>query len=396
MFNSLAVRNNSLLRYNLLHIHHEKHIQTMKTWMVDRYGSPDLLQSSENMQIPIIKGPMDVLVKVHAASINPLDVKMLEGYGKTVFGMLKQITECSFSAKEFPLIPGRDFSGKVVHVGKAVTKLKYGDEVWGVVPPQQNGSHAEYVLTNICSVSSKPNHLSHVEAASFPYAALTAWSALNIFGGLSEKNTYNKRILVTGASGGVGTFAVQLLKAWGAEVSVTCRADASEMLQNLGADNVLDYQSPDFKNDLKQLNGLDFIFDNVGCEYPGLTMDLLKKWKNAKYVTVVSPLLKNTDKQGLLFGTCMSASQAALDTIMSIKDGCSFRWAFFIPSKRGLVKISKMIDKKEIVPVVEKTYSFEEISAAYADFSNGHARGKTVIDFSTAKMQPIDSAQEKT
>ncbi|XP_035204880.1 reticulon-4-interacting protein 1, mitochondrial-like [Stegodyphus dumicola] len=225
-------------------------VKTMRAWQAFEYGGPENFQLNTMAVTPAITSPMDILVKVHAASMNPLDVRMLEGYGATAFNTVKKITKCSLAPPEFPLTPGRDFSGTVVYVGKKVKSLKSGDEVWGALSPWEAGTHAEYVLANACHVSKKPNSLTHVEASSFPYAALTAWAGISTFGGLSENSSYGKKVLVTGASGGVGTFAVQLLKAWGADVTVTCSTDAVEMLQNLGADNILDYQSEDFRTNL--------------------------------------------------------------------------------------------------------------------------------------------------
>ncbi|XP_054719852.1 reticulon-4-interacting protein 1, mitochondrial-like isoform X2 [Uloborus diversus] len=376
------IKSNQLLKCHCFAYAQKCGIKTMRAWQLLQYGSPENLKFNEDGKIPILKDTMDVLVKVHAASINPLDVRMTEGYGRNAFNFVRQVNQCSLTPQnEFPLILGRDFSGTIAYVGKNVKKFKCGDEVWGATSPWENGSHADYLLAHSCKISKKPESLNHLEAASFPYAALTAWAAIRCFAGLSEKNSYGKRILITGASGGVGTFAVQLLKAWGADVSVTCRADAVELMQNLGADAILDYTSQDFKSTLSDLKGLDVIIDNIGGDYPALTIELLKKMQSSKYVTVVSPLLKNTDEQGVLLGTASSAVQATLDTVMSLKDGRSFRWAYFMPNMCALKSIARMIDEKQIVPVIEKTFKFEEIQDAYKKVSDGHARGKVVVNF---------------
>lgn len=380
MNNIQKVRNNSFLRSRCKDFMQKYGIKTMQAWQAFDYGGTDKLQLNTVTQIPIIKSPLDVLVKVHATSINPLDVQMLEGYGAATFNFVRQVNRCSLTSQEFPLVLGRDFSGTVVHVGKKVKSIKCGDEVWGASSPWHYGSHAEFALSSVCYVSKKPSSVNHTEAASIPYAGLTAWTALTCFGGLSEKSSYNKRVLVTGASGGVGTFAIQILKAWGAEVTATCSTDAVEMVQNLGADNVLNYQDPDFKRQLKELKGFDVILDNVGKDYPALSINLLKSWKNTKYVSLVSPLLKNADDNGIVFGTLKSGVQAVMDTVMSVKDGTSFRWAYFMPNGCVLNTISKMIDNKQIVPVIDKTYSFNDVPKAYEKVSSGHSRGKVVID----------------
>ncbi|GBN25008.1 Reticulon-4-interacting protein 1, mitochondrial [Araneus ventricosus] len=318
-----------------------------------------------------------------------------EGYGSNAFNFVRQVNSCSVTPQEFPLQLGRDFSGTVVHVGKCVRSFKVGDEVWGALSPWQHGSHAEYVLAPACYISKKPSSVNHAEASSFPYAALTAWSAIKIFGGLCEKSTYGKRVLVIGSTGGVGMFSIQLLKLWGADVTAVCATDAVELIQNLGADTVLDYQSPEFKQNLKQLSGFDVILDNVGGEYPDLMIDLLKKWKNSKYITVVSPLLKNADDRGLVLGTFMSGLQATFDTAMSLKDGRSFRWAYFVPNGCALKSIAKLIDNKQVNPVIDKVYKFEEVPEAYEKVAKGHARGKTVIDYSCDEESSNENKEQQ-
>ncbi|GFT29905.1 reticulon-4-interacting protein 1, mitochondrial [Nephila pilipes] len=371
-------------------------MKTMQAWQAFEHGGPEQLQLNPSAPIPTLKNNIDVLVKVHAASVNPLDVRMLEGYGSAAFNFVRQLNSCSFNAEEFPLQLGRDFSGTVVHIGKSVQNYKIGDEIWGALSPWQNGTHAEYILAPICYISKKPKSLNHIEASSFPYAALTAWSAIKIFGGLCEKSVYGKRVLVIGATGGVGRFAIQLLKTWGADVTAICATDAIESVQNIGADIVLDYEDPEFKQNLRELNGrFDVILDNVGGEYPDLTINLLKKWQNSRYITVVSPLLKNSDDRGIVLGTLMSAVQASFDTAMSVKDGRTFRWAYFVPNGCALKSIAKLIDNKQINPMVEAVYKFEEAPKAYEKVSKGHARGKMIIDFTSSSAESNENKQEQ-
>ena len=164
---------------------------------------------------------------------------------------------------ELPLTLGRDFSGVVVDTGMSPGSFNVGDQVWGTVfPTNSRGSHAEYVLASTTnSVGLKPKSLSHVEAASIPYAALTAWSGLDLTGSLlaqASKETDAPSVLVIGASGGVGTLAVQILKAatsGAAKVVATCQDDAFELVTDLGADVVLDYKSPQFEEQLSKLAG---------------------------------------------------------------------------------------------------------------------------------------------
>ena len=181
----------------------------MKGWYLESFSGIGALNLRHDLKIPILTTPNDILVKVEASSVNPLDVMMTKGYGKTVIGNLRN------SDKD--LILGRDFSGTVVDLGMNLSnEFKLGDEVWGATFPSSQGSHADFVTASSYSLSKKPKNLSHVQAASLPFTALTAWSSMMISAGLSsEKQNRNTKfkVLVIGASGGVGTFAVQVLKA---------------------------------------------------------------------------------------------------------------------------------------------------------------------------------------
>ncbi|XP_067137721.1 reticulon-4-interacting protein 1 homolog, mitochondrial-like [Centruroides vittatus] len=348
------------------------------SWQINRYGGPEELKLNIS-ELPYISRPNDVLVQICAASVNPIDVKMLNGYGSQAIAILHKINNCSFDVPEFPITLGRDFSGIVIDVGQTVKKLKRGDQVWGAIGPDKIGSHAKHILVDSSNISLKPTSIDHVQAASLPYAALTSWSALCWFGGLSKSSAWNSRVLVLGGSGGVGSFSIQLLKAWNAEVTVTCSTDAVEMLENLGADCVLDYRSQDIKTHLSQTDGFDFILDCVGGESKNFALNLLKKWKNCKYVTLSSPLLNYTDKYGVIAGSLFSLGEAALDTIQGVQNGQAVRWAYFCPSGETLSTIKALVDDGKISPVVEQVFPYEDTPEAYRKVLAGHARGKTVI-----------------
>ncbi|KAK2576135.1 hypothetical protein KPH14_007465 [Odynerus spinipes] len=194
----------------------------MLAWQIHSYGDLDELKLS-NVRIPLITKPTEVLIKVQAASVNPIDIAMTRGYGATLLNLMRKARSIgaygSNDLIEFPLTLGRDFSGVVVSKGHGVgDKLKLGDEVWGVVPVEKQGCHANYVVVESNLAKRRPQNLSYTEAASILYAGLTAWSALWITGGLCYKTSIgtrlNRRVLVLGGSGGVGTMAIQLLKAW--------------------------------------------------------------------------------------------------------------------------------------------------------------------------------------
>lgn len=348
------------------------------SWQISRYGGPEELKLNISNLTPI-SGPNDVLIRVHAASVNPIDVQMLNGFGSRAVDALRKIDKCSLNLSEFPLTFGRDFSGVVVDVGQAVEKVKPGDQVWGATSPEKIGSHAKYTVVDACNISHKPKTIDHTQAASLPFAALTAWNALCLFGGMTKSTAQGSRVLLLGGSGGVGIFSIQLLKAWGAEVTVICSKDAVEMLQNFGADYVLDYRSQDIKMELKQMDRFDFILDTVGGESKDFALDLLKTWRNCKYVTVVSPLLNYTDKYGIIMGSLFSAGEAAFDTLKGGQSGRSIRWAYFCPSGKTLSIIKTMVEEGKIIPVIDQVFSYHETPEAYRKVLAGHARGKTVI-----------------
>ncbi|KAK5600133.1 Reticulon-4-interacting protein 1, mitochondrial [Crenichthys baileyi] len=355
-------------------------LQSMSAWVIDQYGSSGVLRHTEEITIPTINFAHDVMIKVSAASLNPLDVNMRGGYGAALLNIRRDPLSMLNSFSEFPLILGRDLSGVVVDCGSGVTHFAPGDEVWAAIPPWKQGSLAEYVTLTEYEVSYKPKSLSHIEAASIPYVANTAFSALVNTGGLCRENSSNKRVLITGASGGVGTFSIQLLKAWGAHVTVTCSQNAEGLVRGLGADEVVDYTSGDVAEKLEVMQRFDVILDNVGGDTEEWAIGLLKPWSGAKYVTLVSPLLLNTDSMGLLDGTLnagLTLHNKAFQNITS--SGVFYRWAFYAPDGPALDEVSRLVDAGKILPVVEAQFPFTQVPQAFQKLEQGHARGKTVV-----------------
>ncbi|KAK9531444.1 hypothetical protein VZT92_010870 [Zoarces viviparus] len=352
----------------------------MSAWVIDQYGTNGVLKYTEEVPVPTVSSPSEVMIKVHAASLNPLDTSMRGGYGAKLLKLRRDPMSVMDSDSEFPLILGRDVSGVVVDCGSEVTHVVPGDEVWAAVPPWKQGSLAEFVTLTEYEVSHKPKSLSHTEAASIPYVANTALSALVNAGGLCRDSSSNKRVLITGGSGGVGTFSIQLLKAWGAHVTVTCSQNAEGLVRGLGADEVVDYTAGDSLEQLEMMERFDVILDNVGGETEQWAMGLLKPWSGAKYVTLVTPLLLNTDSLGLLdgmFQAGFSLQCKAIQNIMST--GVFYRWGFYAPDGPALDEVSKLVDAGKILPVVEAQFPFTQVPQAFQKLENGHARGKTVV-----------------
>jgi NADPH:quinone reductase-like Zn-dependent oxidoreductase len=332
---------------------------------------------------PLIRDPNDVLIQVMASSVNPLDIMMAKGYGHQLLHTMSLANDCGsekVTHDRFPLVLGRDFSGVIIRTGSRVSKYKVGDKVWGAVGPHRQGSHANILVASQNEISLKPKNLEDVEAASLPYVGLTSWSALCTFGGLNESNSYGKRVLVLGGSGGIGTFAIQLLKAWGSHVTATCSPDAMSWLQETTrVDDCVDYHT----NELTSLsNSFDIVFDASTGHGQGIdpvVIQCLKKWKNSRYVTVTTPLIQNLDKQGMALGLLKSALEAGADTVRGIQEGTSIRWAYYCPNPVALEAIARMVEQNKIKPVIQNVFSFDKIPEAYKKANEGHARGKIVV-----------------
>ncbi|XP_040920918.1 reticulon-4-interacting protein 1 homolog, mitochondrial-like [Toxotes jaculatrix] len=352
----------------------------MSAWVIDKYGNNGVLRYTEEITVPTVSSPNEVMIKVHAASINPIDISMRGGYGAKLLKLRRDPMSVMDSDSEFPLILGRDVSGVVVDCGSEVTHFAPGEEVWAAVPPWKPGSLAEFVTLTEYEVSHKPELLSHTEAASIPYVASTALSALVNAGGLCRDSSSNKRVLIIGGSGGVGTFSIQLLKAWGAHVTVTCSQNAEGLVRGLGADKVVDYTAGDVAEQLEMVEKFDLILDSVGGDTEQWAVDLLKPWSGAKYITLVTPLLLNTDSMGLLDGTIHAGFTLQTKAIQNIiSSGVFYRWGFYAPDGPALDEVRKLVDEGKILPVVEAQFPFAQVPQAFQKLEQGHARGKTVV-----------------
>ncbi|KAF7704831.1 reticulon-4-interacting protein 1 homolog, mitochondrial [Silurus meridionalis] len=351
----------------------------MQAWVIDHYGDNSVFRFTKNAAFPSILYPNEVIVQVHAAALNPLDVNMRGGYGAATMAMKRDPLNINKSGSEFPLILGRDVSGVIMECGLDVAYFKPGDQVWAAIPPWKQGSLSEFVVLSANEVSHKPKSLSHTDAVSIPYVAATAWSALVNTASLNKDNCSKKRILILGGSGGVGTFAIQLLKSWGGHVTVTCSQNAEGLVRSLGADDVVDYSSGSVERKLSAKDKFDVVLDNVGGETEKWASALLRPWSGAKYVTLVTPFLRNTDRLGLADGMMQNFVTIATKAVKHLRTGVHYRWGFFSPSGSALDDVSEMVDAGKIRPVVEKTFSFSQVPQAMEKVEQGHARGKIVV-----------------
>ena len=311
----------------------------MKAVTFDRYGSAQELQYRE-LEKPIAKST-ELLVRVRASSVNPVDWKIRQGHLQLLTGF------------NFPIIVGSDISGVVVEVGREVTKFKVGDEVYTCLNPLTGGACAEYCAVTESVVAIKPCNITHAEAATVPIAGLTALQSLRDLGGIQA----GSKVLINGASGGVGIFAVQVAKAMNAEVTGVCSAKNQDFVKGLGADFVLDYAEVDFT---QQLEKYDIILDAVGTK-------TFSKCEN-----VLEP-------EGVYISTLPSFDNLAPMFFSSFISGKKAKLIVASPNPSDLGILRELIESGKVEPIVDRTYSLAEVAAAHAYSETGRAVGKIAI-----------------
>jgi NADPH:quinone reductase-like Zn-dependent oxidoreductase len=310
----------------------------MKAIVIRRYGSADVLNFQEVEQ-PKIK-PDQLLIKVHASSVNPID-------WKTRKGMLSILT-----GNKFPLILGFDVAGEVVAIGSQVRRFKEGDAIYGSTS-FPGGAYAEFaaVLDNLAGP--KPNNLSYAEAATIPLAALTALQALRDLGNIKS----GQNVLVNGASGGVGIFAVQIAKALGAEVTGVCSSKNLDLVKSLNADFVIDYTHQDFTEGNVQY---DIIFDAVAK----------RAFSNCRKVLKAN---------GVYVSTLPTAEVIVQGFLTMFLPGQKVKFVLEKPNSQDLVYLKELIETGKMRTVIDRTYPLEELAAAH-EYSEGERTvGKIAI-----------------
>ena len=325
---------------------------SMKAVVYTRYGSPDVLEFREITK-PV---PDDdqILVKVRAASINPLDWHFISG--KPYFARLLAM------GLRRPQVPrlGVDLAGQVEAMGKNVTQFKIGDEVFG----GKTGAFAEYVCVRADrAIVLKPANLTFEQAASVPIAAITALQSLRDKGKLQA----GQRVLINGASGGVGTFAVQIAKSFGAEVTGVCSGRNAEMVQSIGADHVIDYTKQDFTQGEERY---DLILDCVGNQ----SLAGFRRVLTPKGICVMIGGGGLNDGQWI--GPLARPIQALISSPFVSQD---FTMILAELNKEDLSFLSDLMTSGKVKPVIDRSYKLSQIREAIAYLEEGHARGKVVI-----------------
>lgn len=306
---------------------------TMKAVRQSTYGSHEVL-AYETAPMPSIAAD-DVLIKVHAAAVNPVDWKIREGY---LQGMIEH---------QMPLILGWDVAGEIVAVGAQVSDWQVGDAVYSRPDISRQGAYAEYIAVRASEVAKKPLSLNWQEAAAVPLTALTAWQALFQFANLQA----GEKVLIHAGAGGVGLFALQLAKWRGAEVWTTTSTKNIELVREHGADQVIDYTQQDFA----ELRDFDVVFDTLGGEV------LANSWQ------VLKP-------GGRLVSICElpSAEIAAQHQVVDL-------FCFVQPSREQLAQLATLIDAGTVKVVIDSVFPLHEAAKAHQHSESGRTRGKVVL-----------------
>ncbi len=330
----------------------------MKAFIIDRYGKKAALRATEIPEPEL--GKDDVLVQIHAAGVNPLDLKIRDGEFKMILPY------------RMPLVLGNDLAGVVARVGSGVQQFKAGDEVYARPDDNRIGAFAEFIAIDQRSLAIKPKDLTMEEAASIPLVGLTAWQAL------VEKANLKKgqKVLIHAGSGGVGTLAIQLAKHLGATVATTTSTANVEWVKRLGADIVIDYRKDDFE---KILHDYDVVLNSLGTETLEKSLRILKP--GGKLISISGPPDVDFAKSAGLSGFLKLVMRLLSYGIRkkAKRRGVSYSFLYMRASGEQLRKITALIDSQVIRPVVDRVFPFESTPEALAYVETGRAKGKVIV-----------------
>jgi NADPH:quinone reductase-like Zn-dependent oxidoreductase len=322
-------------------------VTTMKATVHERFGSPEVLEQ-QTVDKPEL-APDGVLVRVRAVSVNPVDWYTMAGrpyVGRPMLGLRRPKS----------IMLGTDFAGTVEAVGSDETDFRVGDEVFG----GRSGAFAEYVCVS-AGVALKPAGLTFEEAAAVPVAGLTALQGLRDLGQVQP----GQHVLINGASGGVGTFAVQIARALGAEVTAVCSTGNVELVRSIGADHVIDYTREDFTRSDQRY---DVILDSAGS----------RGWFALR--RVLTPrgtlILVGGPKTSRMFGPLGHVVKVRLAALGSRRKVAFFMAKF---NRQDMMVLRDLIDAEKVTPVVDRHYQYADLAQALRYLGEGHARGKVVV-----------------
>lgn len=329
----------------------------MQAAVIHRYGqtSPVL----ETVPRPALR-PTDVLVKIKAASINPVDLKIMAGELKLLLSY------------RMPLIVGNDFAGEIVAVGAQVTQFQVGDAVYGRPRENRIGTFAEYIAIDPDDIALKPQNLTFAEAAAIPLVGLTSYQALHDLLNVQP----GQRILIQAGAGGIGSIAIQLAKHLGAQVATTTSPRNFELVRALGADRIIDYHQEDFA---AVLTDYDAVFDTLGGQSlesafsvvkPGGQIISISGRPNARFAKAYGlPRWKQ-----VLFHLATHRLSR-----LEKQRGVRYHFLFVSPSGQELAQLTRLIEAGQLHPVLDRTFPLQELDQALTYSRNGHAQGKIII-----------------
>lgn len=329
----------------------------MKAFFIDRYGK----NTGRLGELPDPEvGAKDVLVAVHATSINLLDSKIRTGEFKLILPYT------------FPLILGNDLAGVVVRVGTGVRHFKPGDEVYARPPQDQIGSFAELICVSEDALALKPKNLTMEQAASIPLVTLTAWQVLVEAAKLKE----GQKVLIHAGSGGVGTIAIQLAKHLGAFVATTTSTGNVQWVKALGADVVIDYKTHSFENELKDF---DVVLSSLGADDLEKSIKVLKP--GGQLISISGPPTPQFAEEQRLSWPLKHVMRFLSSGIRrkARKAGISYAFIFMRASGAHLREITALIEAGVIQPVIDKSFAFESIPEALTYVEKGRSKGKVVV-----------------
>jgi len=306
----------------------------MKAIRIHDYGDRSVLRY-EDAPLPEIAAD-DLLVRIVASSINPVDWKVRRGYLASMINY------------PMPLILGWDFSGVIEKVGRAVTRFKIGDEVFARPDITRNGTYAEYIAVREAEVARKPRFVSHVQAACLPLAGITAWEVLFTAGKVQAGQT----VLIHAAAGGVGSLAVQLAHWKGARVIATTSAANRDLVASLGADMVIDYKTTPFQDVVRDV---DMVFDTLGGAVQEASWSVLKPG-------------------GILVSCAASPAQEKADAL-----GLRQAFVFIQPNAEILGQLAALVENGRLRTVIGAEFALADLALAHELSESGHACGKIAI-----------------
>ena len=328
----------------------------MRAAQIHEYGPPEVLQVGE-VERPTVRA-RDVLIEVHAAGVNPIDWKMRSGFQRAVVRY------------QLPHTLGLDASGVVVEAGAKVKGFAVGDEVYTSPTHRRPGTYAEFVAVDERAVARKPKGLTHEQAAGIPLAGLTAYKALIEVANIQP----GQKVFIQAGAGGVGTLAIQLAKYKECEVATTCSARNVELVRELGADRVIDYNAEEYD---EVLSDYDVVLDSLGADHKKRYGKILKR--GGMVASIVNDVPAMVKKHGPYAGLGRVAGAIVSNKVGAWLGG--FRYAQVLRAADGIAlgKLTEAIEDGAINPIVDRVFDLDDIVEAHRYSETGRARGKIII-----------------